>query len=69
MSGPRRKSDSEAAEAGGPQSSADRALALMIEALEMLDRDGGSNLAGAHLDLAIHRLRDWMGKDQDQIIG
>ena len=69
MSGPRRKSDSEAAEAGGAQSSADRALALMIEALEMLDRDGGSNLAGAHLDLAIHRLRDWMGKEQDQTTG
>lgn len=69
MPGPIRKSDSQAAEGGGSRSSADQALSLMVEALEMLDRDGGPNLAGAHLDLAIHRLRDWMGKAQDQTTG
>lgn len=40
----------------------ERALALMVEALELLDLHGGADIAGAHLDLAIHRLRQWIDK-------
>jgi hypothetical protein len=36
------------------------ALRLMMEALELIDSSEGADIAGAHLDLAIHRLRDWI---------
>ncbi len=43
-----------------PGGHAPRALAMMVEALGLLDLDGGAEPAGAHLDLAIHRLREWI---------
>jgi hypothetical protein len=39
-----------------------RALALMQEALVLLDRCDGVTVVGAHLDLAICRLRDMIGE-------
>lgn len=39
---------------------AEKALALMIDALRLIDSSEGANVAGAHLDLAIHRLREWI---------
>jgi hypothetical protein len=37
------------------------ALALMEQALVVLDASQGPADVGAHLDLAIHRLKDWLG--------
>jgi hypothetical protein len=36
----------------------------MEEALALLDRNDGPQEAGAHLDLAIHRLRAWIQRNQ-----
>ena len=36
------------------------ALKLMIQALDLIDASDGTGVAGAHLDLAIHRLREWI---------
>lgn len=36
------------------------ALALMEQALSLLDANEAPNEAGAHLDLAIHRLKVWI---------
>jgi hypothetical protein len=44
------------------QTPADEALAMMVEALRLIDLEGGADVAGAHLDLAIHRLREWIGQ-------
>lgn len=49
----------------GAEGGAGKALGLMVEALELLDREGGADIAGAHLDLAIHRLREWMDRKPD----
>ena len=43
-----------------PESPAQEALAMMVEALRLIDLNGGATVAGAHLELAIHRLRDWI---------
>lgn len=43
-----------------PDDQAKQALALMVEALDLIDSSEGSGAAGAHLDLAIHRLREWI---------
>jgi len=43
-----------------PGDKASEALALMVEALELIDSSEGGGIAGAHLDLAIHRLREWI---------
>jgi hypothetical protein len=64
MPGPIREPAPEHSQSGKSAESADKALALMIEALELLDLDG-ANIAGAHLDLAIHRLREWIDKEGD----
>lgn len=40
--------------------SATEALDLMARALALLDANGGPADAGAYLDHAMHRLRDWM---------
>lgn len=37
-----------------------QALNLMEGALRLLDDHGGPHDAGAHLDLAVHRLREWL---------
>jgi len=36
------------------------ALDLMVQALDLIDASDGTGVAGAHLDLAIHRLREWI---------
>lgn len=41
---------------------ASEALGLMVEALKLIDQSGGAGIAGAHLDLAIHRLREWIDR-------
>lgn len=51
------------AEAVEPVSEAEAALALMEEALSLLDRWGGAIAVGAQLDLAICRLRSHLGFD------
>jgi hypothetical protein len=43
-----------------PENKAKEALALMVEALDLIDSSEGADVAGAHLDLAIHRLREWI---------
>lgn len=37
-----------------------QALGLMEDALRLLDDHDGPPDAGAHLDLAVHRLREWL---------
>jgi len=46
--------------ATGPEDKPKAALALMAQALDLLDASEGAGVAGAHLDLAIHRLREWI---------
>jgi len=36
------------------------ALEMMERALALIDDHDGPSDAGAHLDLAVHRLRDWI---------
>lgn len=60
MPGTIREPAPEPSHSANPEGSADKALAMMVEALELLDLDGGADIAGAHLDLAIHRLREWI---------
>lgn len=38
------------------------ALELMERALRVIDSFSGAEVVGAHLDLAIHRLREWSEK-------
>ena len=38
------------------------AIELMQQALQMIDTLPGADDVGAHLDLAIHRLREWVEK-------
>ena len=64
MPGPGSESAAEQANCTNREASADNALALMIDALALLDRDGGADIAGAHLDLAIHRLREWLDRNR-----
>ena len=51
-------------EAPSIDSPASEALSMMIEALRLIDLSGGGGIAGAHLDLAIHRLREWIDKSE-----
>lgn len=46
-----------------PDDKARQALALMVDALELIDASEGAAVAGAHLDLAIHRLQDWIDRE------
>ena len=45
-----------------PEDKAREALALMVDALELIDSSEGAGVAGAHLDLAIHRLQEWIDR-------
>lgn len=45
-----------------PEERAREALALMVDALELIDASEGAGVAGAHLDLAIHRLQEWIDR-------
>ena len=51
--------------AAPPQAGMRQALGLMEQALKLLDDHEGPNDAGAHLDLAVHRLRDWLESGTD----
>lgn len=46
-----------------PEDKAREALALMIGALELIDSGECASVAGAHLDLAIHRLQEWIERE------
>lgn len=46
--------------ATAPDEKAREALGLMVEALKLIDSSQGAGIAGAHLDLAIHRLQEWI---------
>lgn len=61
-------SDSRQLAAGGSApfpngSGAAEALDLMARALALLDANGAPADAGAYLDHAMHRLRDWIGPE------
>jgi len=43
-----------------PEDKPKAALELMVQALDLIDASEGAGIAGAHLDLAIHRLREWI---------
>jgi len=43
-----------------PEDKPKAALALMVQALDLIDASDVAGVAGAHLDLAIHRLREWI---------
>lgn len=45
-----------------PDEKAREALALMTRALELIDSTEGAGVAGAHLDLAVHRLEEWINR-------
>jgi len=47
-----------------PEDKPKAALALMVQALDLIDASESAGTAGAHLDLAIHRLREWIGSEQ-----
>ena len=64
MPGPIREPAPEPSHSVRAGESTDKALTLMVEALELLDLSGGADIAGAHLDLAIHRLREWIDKEK-----
>ena len=49
--------------ANSSEDKAREALALMVDALELIDSSKGAGVAGAHLDLAIHRLQEWIDRD------
>ena len=51
-------------DAAGGKAPANEALDLMVEALRLIDLSDGAGVAGAHLDLAIHRLREWIESGQ-----
>lgn len=64
MSGPARGAAAGSADAGSHEGQASEALVMMVEALKLIDLTGGATVAGAHLDLAIHRLREWIDKPE-----
>ena len=62
MPGPARDAADAKTNAMSAGTAACEALAMMMEALRLIDLSGGAAVAGAHLDLAIHRLREWIAK-------
>ena len=60
MQEPARDAETQPIAATPLDSPASEALAMMVEALRLIDAAGGADVAGAHLDLAIHRLREWI---------
>lgn len=62
MPGPARDAADEPTNATSAEPTASDALAMMVEALRVIDLHGGAGVAGAHLDLAIHRLREWIDR-------
>lgn len=53
------------ADGDNPPVLATTALDHMERALDLLDQLDGADGADAHLDMAIHRLRDWISKSTD----
>lgn len=64
MPGPARDAAAGSTDASSKDAQASEALGMMIEALRLIDESGGADVAGAHLDLAIHRLREWIDAAQ-----
>lgn len=64
MPGPARDDAAGSPDATPSKWPANEALDMMVEALRLIDLDGGAGVAGAHLDLAIHRLREWIDKHE-----
>jgi len=60
MAASRRDSSGERQTTADPSDKPRAAMALMVEALELIDATEGATVAGAHLDLAIHRLQEWI---------
>jgi hypothetical protein len=60
MPGPARDGATGSTNALSKEAQASEALDLMTKALRLIDLSGGADVAGAHLDLAIHRLREWI---------
>lgn len=60
MAGPARDSTAESLDTTSAARPAAEALEMMIEALRLIDLCDGAGVPGAHLDLAIHRLREWI---------
>ena len=60
MTNPRRDPATEDQESVHREARASEAIELMGRALHLLDANGGPDDAGAYLDQAIHRLRDWI---------
>ena len=60
MTRPRRDPAAEDQEPMDREARASEALELMGRALHLLDANDGPDDAGAYLDQAIHRLRDWI---------
>lgn len=54
------RDDAAASEGSNSKDQAVEALELMQRALSLIDSTDGPPDAGAHLDIAIHRLRDWI---------
>jgi hypothetical protein len=59
----RRDSATASQELNSSDEKARAALALMVDALELIDATGSATVAGAHLDLAIHRLQEWIDSE------
>ena len=62
MSSPGRDPATEEPNTAPEEGRARQALTLMEQALLLIDADEGPQDAGAYLDNAIHRLRDWINK-------
>jgi len=60
MAGPASDSSAESLDPTPATKPATQALELMVEALRLIDLCDGAGVPGAHLDLAIHRLREWV---------
>ncbi len=60
MSNSRPFAEPRMADASNPPDLAITALDYMERALDLLDQLDGTDSADAHLDMAIHRLRDWI---------
>ncbi len=64
MPGPAGDSTAHSSHGDSTKGTAREALDLMVQALQLIDESGGGGVAGAHLDLAVHRLREWIEKGE-----
>lgn len=66
MSNGSRVSAAENSNAMGRRARVNEALNLMLQALELIDKNEGPTEVGAHLDLAIHRLQESIESRDDK---